>query len=324
MTKLPTVDVIILSWDRLPQTIEALESALAQKDVDLQVQIVDQGSKPENLERLRAFVAAHPRVELREMEQNTGVAGGRNIASDMGEGDYIVALDNDAVFADERVLARTVATFESDPWLGALAFRIFNFYTGKDDEMCWDYPEALRPYADREFEVTRYIGAGHALRRDVFYEAGCYDESLFFAGEERDLAYRILNLGHRIRYVPHLAVLHKVQPDRRVDWSKNRYYYSVRNNIYSDYKFGRGPFALARSTTAQLVKGAYNGMIGQTLRAIWDAARMALEFRREYPDCKVYHLSREARLYIRSCEDIGRGGLISSIRRQFQRLPGRA
>jgi hypothetical protein len=35
-------------------------------------------------------------------------------------------------------------------------------------------------------------------------------------------------------------------------------------------------------------------------------------------------LSREARLYIRSCEDVGRGGLISSIRRQFQRLPGRA
>jgi GT2 family glycosyltransferase len=316
------VDVVILSWNRTPETIEAIESALAQEDVRQRVLILDQGSAPENLARLRRFAARESRVVLREVGRNIGVAAGRNLASDLGDGPYIVALDNDAIFADNLVLRRVIDTFESDSTLGALAFRILNFYTGGDDEMCWDYPEALRPYADRDFEVTRYIGAGHALRRDVFYDAGRYDEELFFAGEERDLGYRILNLGYRIKYVPNLAVRHKVLPGQRVRWDGGRYYYTVRNILYSDYKFGRSPLLLAKAAAALTVKGAYNGVARQALRGAWDAARMAMRFSRSGRDAKLYRLRRDVRDHIRSCERIGRGGVWAGLTRQFQRLPG--
>lgn len=318
------VDVIILSWNRTAETIEAIESALAQEDVTQRVLVVDQGSAPENLAQLRQFAARDSRIVLREVGRNIGVTGGRNLASDLGSGTYIVALDNDAIFTDNQVLRRVVDTFAADASLGALAFRILNFYTGADDEMCWDYPEALRPYADREFEVTRYIGAGHALRRSVFYDAGRYDEKLFFAGEERDVSYRILNLGYRIKYVPHLAVRHKVLPGQRVRWDGGRYYYSVRNILYSDFKFGRSPLYLAKSVAALTLKGAYNGVAKQALRGVWDAARMAMHFPRSGRDAELYRLRRDVRDYIRACEHIGRGGILAGIARQFQRLPGSA
>jgi GT2 family glycosyltransferase len=317
------IDVIILSWDRTPETIEAIESALAQKNVNQHVLILDQGSKPENIEQLRRIASTDSRIVLREMGHNVGVAAGRNLASDLGEGRYIVALDNDAVFTDNQVLARVAATFEADPSIGALAFRILNFYSGADDEMCWDYPEALRPYADREFDVTRYIGAGHALRREVFYAAGKYDECLFFAGEERDVGYRILNLGYRIKYAPHLAVRHKVLPGQRVRWDGGRYYFTVRNVLYSDFKFGKSPLYLAKSVAALTLKGAYNGVGRQALRGAVDAGRMALSFartrERERP---LYQLKPDVRAHIRACERIGRGGIMAGIARQFHRLPG--
>ncbi len=317
-----TVDVIILSWNRTPETIEAIESALAQENVDQRVLVLDQGSEPGNLAQLRNVAAGNSRVVLKEVGRNVGVAAGRNMASDLGSGAYIVALDNDAIFTDNLVLSRVVESFEADATLGALAFRIFNFYTGDDDEMCWDYPEALRPYADREFEVTRYIGAGHALRRAVFYDAGRYDESLFFAGEERDLSYRILNLGYRIKYAPHLAVRHKVLPGQRVRWDAGRYYYTVRNILYSDFKFGKSPLYLAKSVAALTLRGAFNGVGCQALRGAWDAAKMAARFARSSRDADLYRLNREARDYIRACERIGRGGVMAGIARQFQRLPG--
>ena len=320
---LADIDVIILSWDRTPETIEAIESALAQERVHQRVLVLDQGSKPENLEQLRRVAASDPRIVLREVGHNVGVAAGRNLASDLGQGRYIVALDNDAVFTDNLVLARVAATFAADPSLGALAFRILNFYSGADDEMCWDYPEALRPYADREFDVTRYIGAGHALRRDAFYGAGKYDESLFFAGEERDVSYRILNLGYRIKYAPHLAVRHKVLPGQRVRWDGGRYYYSVRNILYSDFKFGRSPLYLAKSVAALTLKGAYNGVGKQAMRGAWDAVRMARRFARSRQnEAALYRLKPDVRAHIRACERIGRGGIMAGVARQFQRLPG--
>lgn len=317
-----TVDVIILSWNRTPETIEAIQSALAQENVDQRVLVLDQGSEPGNLAQLRNVAACDSRIVLKEVGRNVGVAAGRNMASDLGSGTYIVALDNDAIFTDNLVLSRVVESFEADPTLGALAFRILNFYTGNDDEMCWDYPEALRPFADREFEVTRYIGAGHALRRAVFYGAGRYDESLFFAGEERDLSYRILNLGYRIKYAPHLAVRHKVLPGQRVRWDAGRYYYTVRNILYSDFKFGKSPLYLAKSVAALTLKGAFNGVGRQAVRGAWDAAKMAARFTRSSRDADLYRLNREARDHIRACERIGRGGVMAGIARQFQRLPG--
>lgn len=316
------VDVIILSWNRTPETIEAIESALAQENVNQHVLVLDQGSEPGNLEQLRGVAARDSRIVLKEVGRNVGVAAGRNMASDLGTGRYIVALDNDAIFTDNLVLSRVVDSFATDPTLGALAFRIFNFYTGDDDEMCWDYPEALRPYADREFEVTRYVGAGHALRRDVFYDAGRYDESLFFAGEERDLGYRILNLGYRIKYAPHLAVRHKVLPGQRVRWDAGRYYYTVRNVLYSDFKFGKSPLYLVKSVLALTLKGAINGVGRQAVRGAWDAARMGARFARSRRDTDLYRLNRQALEYIRACERIGRGGVMAGIARQFQRLPG--
>jgi GT2 family glycosyltransferase len=316
------VDVIILSWNRSTDTIAAIESALAQEGVAKRVLIVDQGSTEDNLEKLREACAAHPDVVLKELGCNVGVARGRNIASRMGGAPLIVALDNDAVFPDRTTLARVVHRFRNDHALGAVAFRIINYFTGVDDEMCWDYPAALKAHADQEFLATRFIGAGHAMRREAFIAAGEYDESLFFGGEERDLSYRILNLGYRIKYVPDLMVLHRADPEARVRWNEGRYYYLVRNGLYTDFKFGTPVWRLMRAAAAIVVKGVYNGLGSQAVRAVFDAAVMAAKFARNRSRTPIYRLHKDARDYIDSCEHRGKESVWNRVRRQFEKLPG--
>jgi GT2 family glycosyltransferase len=321
MPQLPSVDVVVLSWNRIDETIAAIESALVQQGVERRVYVVDQGSSPENLAQLRAFMARQPEVVLRELGRNVGVAMGRNIATQMGGAPYVVALDNDAIFYDEHVLARTVQRFEDDGRLGAIAFRILNYFTGHDDDVSWDYPAALRPQSDQEFFVTRFVGAGYAVRRSAFDATGGYDASLFFGGEERDLSYRILNLGYYIKYLPELTVRHRVDPEARIQWSRGRYYYAVRNTLYIEYKYGTPWLRLGRAAAALAVKGVYNGLTWQTLRGLADAATMAARSSMMRAS-GLYRLTDDVKAYIERCERVVPETLWGRTRRQFTKLPG--
>jgi GT2 family glycosyltransferase len=313
-------DVIILSWNRPDDTIAAIASALEQDGVERRVLVVDQGSEPANYARVERFAAAHGDVELQRLADNAGVAGGRNIAAAMGSGRYIVALDSDAVFADRGCLARAVAYLDANPQLCAVGFRIVNFFTGENDNTSWDYP-GRDP--DEGFAATRFIGAGHAIRRSAFEAAGGYDARLFFCSEEVDLCYRMLNMGGRIEYLPDITVFHKVSPDQRVFWERGRYYYTVRNALYTGYKFGTPVPRLAVGALAFLVKGAYNRIPGSALRGLGAAIRLCLAYARSTEDKKLYRLTDETWRYIRSCEPWRADPALTKIRRQLRRLPGR-
>jgi GT2 family glycosyltransferase len=319
------VDVIILSWNRPDDTIAAIASAAEQLGVRQRILIVDQGSEPANLRRLEAWLADVPMATLQKLGRNSGVAGGRNLASAMGSAPIIVALDSDAEFAGRHALATAVAHLDAHPELCAIGFRIDNYSPGENDATSWDYPPDRRP--DTGFPATRFIGAGHALRREVFAAVGGYDDRLFFCGEELDLSYRMLNAGYRIAYVPEVRIRHKVSPEHRVMWGKGRYYYTVRNSLYSAYKFGTPLPRLAVGAAAFVLRGWRNGISLAALRGVGDAVGMCRAWRREMLAPAVadlgtaYALSHETWRYIRQCEPTRQEPLFAKIRRQFVRLP---
>jgi GT2 family glycosyltransferase len=315
------VDVIILSWNRPDDVEEAIESALAQVKVARRVMVVDQGSERQNIERLERFIDRKSDVALKKLPQNIGVAGGRNMATAMGSGRYIVALDSDAVFGDSTTLARAVRRLDANQGLGALAFRIENYFTSKNDDTSWDYPGH---HPDEQFLSTRFIGAGHAIRRVAFEAAGGYDARLFFCQEELDLSYRMLNLGYRIEYFPDVKVRHKISPDHRVAWDRGRYFFTVRNALYTSYKFGTPISRLGLGAAAFLARGVANGVGLSAIRGLSAAICMCATYARSTEDKSLYRLLPETRRYIATCEPWREERAITKIRRQFSRLPGRA
>lgn len=317
-------DVIILSWNRTDDTIAAVMSAARQDGVDHRVKIVDQGSSPDNLARLRAAVAGLPNAELLELGRNLGVPGGRNAAASLGRGRHIVALDSDAEFADRDTLRRAVERMDGDPALGAIGFRIVTFDEGGDDLGSWDYPNPVEADAGRSFTTTRFIGAGHAIRRTAFDRVGGYDESLFFCGEELDLSYRILNLGLTIEYRPEIVVRHKVSPEHRVNWSGKRFEYTVRNNLYSQFKYGASPARLLVSAAAFCVRGMNNGLPLPAARGVAGTFGLAWRHVRSGTNKDSYRLTERTRAYIRRYEFKDNDSFQSRVRRLGVKLPGQA
>ncbi len=280
-------DVVILSLDRAEETAAAIRSALAQTSVSRHVFVVDQGSRPENLARVAAEVAERHDATLVALDRNHGVAGGRNRGSALGHGRVIFGLDNDAEFADATTLARAVAALDNDQTLAAIGCRILLHARDADDLTSWGYPAALLPRAGGSFDSVTFVGAGHAIRRAAW---DGYDEALFFCWEELDFCLRAIERGWRVRYRGDISVRHKVCDERRVAWSGTRWFHFVGNRLYIERKWGARWFSLLPRIAFYLIRGARNGVLIQTLRALPAANRLSagVAVRRHSPPARRY------------------------------------
>jgi GT2 family glycosyltransferase len=268
-------DVVILALDRARDTVAAIQSALAQTGVTRHVFVLDQGSSPENLAMLSGVVAGRPDATLIALGRNYGVAGGRNRGAALGHGRMIVGLDNDAEFAAPDALARLVAALDANPDIGAVGCRIVTFATGADDLSSWGYARRLLPRAGEKFDAETFVGAGHAIRRACWDEAGGYDEALFFCWEELDFCRRARDHGWRVRYRGDIVIRHKVSAEQRVAWSGARWFYFVRNRLYVGRKHGASWVGLLPRLGVYLARALRDGALRQALRGAVAAARLS-------------------------------------------------
>jgi GT2 family glycosyltransferase len=302
-------DIIILALDRADETLAAVASALGQTDASTHLFILDQGSRPETLRRLTDAVLGRADATLLAVEDNLGVPGGRNLLSSLGHGRAIVALDNDAEFAAADTVTRILAALDSDHALAAVGCRIITFSDGRDDLSSWGYPARLLPRAGDRFDSVTFVGAGHAIRRTAWEQAGGYDASLFFCWEEYDFCLRAIALGWRVRYHGDIVIRHRVCGERRVDWSADRWFYFVRNRLHIERKLGRRWSALAPRAAGYLLKGWRNGLLLQTLRAVVAARTMGSRRVKST-------MSRAAVSYLARNDRAHRGSLATRLRRE--------
>ncbi|MEA2738340.1 MAG: hypothetical protein QOH05_1647 [Acetobacteraceae bacterium] len=300
------VDIIILALERADETIAAIGSACAQIHVSMHVFVLDQGSCRDTLHRLAGAVRDRTNVTLLAVAKNLGVAGGRNLISGMGRGRVIVALDNDAEFAAPDTVARMVAALDSEPRLAAVGCRIVTHGGGTDDLSSWGYPASLLPYAGESFDAVTYVGAGHAIRRAAWDQAGGYDSRLFFCWEEFDFCLRAIALGWRIRYRGDIVIRHKVAAEQRVSWTASRWFYFVRNRLYIERKLGHGWLALAPRMAGYLLKGCRGGLPLQTVRAILACAEMG-------PRSPARTMPPDGTSYLTRNDRVHRGSFLSRL-----------
>ena len=83
-----------------------------------------------------------------------------------------------------------------------------------------------------------------------------------------DFALRAIDCGWRVCYRGDILVRHKASPERRVEWSGDRWFHFVRNRVYIARKWDASWPELAPRYAAYTVKGLRNGLARQTVRAL--------------------------------------------------------
>lgn len=198
------VDVVVLTWNDGPLLARAVDSALAQVGVGIEVTVVDNGSDPP------ATVVSDPRVRLIRREENLGVGGGRNLGVAAGSASLVCVLDSDARLLPDT-LTRLIEPLLADPTIGCSA----PVFTGQAPEASAGTAPTLADKARRVLNRTDVyrrtpgqgvgpwwtvdfaIGACQVFRREAFVAVGGIDASAAFGPEDVDFCLRLARAGWR-------------------------------------------------------------------------------------------------------------------------------
>jgi hypothetical protein len=75
---------------------------------------------------------------------------------------------------------------------------------------------------ERSSVVTTFLGGAAAIRRSAYTEAGGLPDMFFYAHEETDLAWRLLDRGYRLEYDATARMYHHTLPNARYDTFRHR------------------------------------------------------------------------------------------------------
>ncbi|HSZ43808.1 MAG TPA: glycosyltransferase [Streptosporangiaceae bacterium] len=159
--------------------------------------------------------------------ENLGVAGGRNAGVEASSGDVVMFLDDDGWFTDPGLADHVADRFAADPRLAVLAFHIADPAGGAG--VRWHVPRLRAGDPGRSSAVTTFVGAGFAARRSAYVEAGGLPGNFFFAHEETDLAWQLIERGYTLEYDADARMCHPPVANARHDiW----YRYDGRNRVW--------------------------------------------------------------------------------------------
>ena len=188
-----TVLVGIVSKNRASILPRAIDSALSQQGVSLQVAVYDDNSTDDT----KLLQQCYPQVEWDFSPENRGYVFARNQFMSSTTAMYFCSLDDDSWFTNADDLAKGVRYLENNPNVAAIAYDILS-------------PDRPDRVPEKEpHEVSTFIGCGHLVRLSQAREVGLYDPPpSYYGGEEKDLCLKLIDKGYTIIKLPGVHVWH--------------------------------------------------------------------------------------------------------------------
>jgi GT2 family glycosyltransferase len=219
------LSVVVLTMGNRPVELKkAVDSALSQKGVDVEIILVGNGADVPG--------SWGDAVRVVRLPENVGIPAGRNRGVEASTGEVILFLDDDGWYESTELGAYLRDRFTADPKLGIVSFRVRDPEGGPGERRHVPRLRAGDPM--RSSEVTTFLGGACAVRRAAFDAAGGLPEDFFYAHEETDLAWQALNAGYRIVYDAECVMFHPaVAPTRHAMFyrlnARNRVWLARRN-----------------------------------------------------------------------------------------------
>jgi GT2 family glycosyltransferase len=218
MTPLPSISVIIVTYNSASCLRPTLAAVLNQDYPDFEVILVDNQSADDSLTIAREYVSRG--LKIIPNPTNRGFAGGNNDGVRASRGELVFLLNPDAVL-DPGGLRVIAAAFAQRSDLGILGAKLMDA-DGETILHCggriglpahcslYGVGEKDRGQWDEVREVEFVIGAAFALCRALWDRLGGFDEDfspVYY--EDTDLCVRCRRLGLKVLYWPLLRLIHQ-------------------------------------------------------------------------------------------------------------------
>ncbi|MGQ1890255.1 glycosyltransferase family 2 protein [Thermophagus sp. OGC60D27] len=247
----PIVAVVILNWNTrtmlerfLPEVIKYTSHPRAS------IVVADNGSDDGSATLVKD---KFPEVEIIQLDNNYGFAGGYNRILKQLNTPYTVLLNSD-VIPGEKWLEPLIQCMEQHPDTAACVPKIKALnqpdhfeYAGAAGGFIdkWGYPfcrgrifdvlEEDKGQYDQPDEIFWGSGAALMVRTEWYNHSGGLDEAFFAHMEEIDWCWRMKNQGLKIRYCPQSEIFHLGGGTLNV-MSPRKTYLNFRNNLFMLYR----------------------------------------------------------------------------------------
>ena len=223
-----------------PELCAASIAAFGAQDHPVSVRVIDNGSSPASLERLRGLASG---VTIIEAGTNLGFGPGANVALRrwLAEetGDWVAIAPHDAL-PQAGCVSRLMAETAARPRAGLVCAEFgadFDMVPAVDKVIGGFYRPAARGEGWQAVEYPH--GTLLLLRRQTLEEVGCFDERYFAYCEEVDLALRVRRAGWQIGMVWGAVVTNSHLPSRPVaDYLQVRNTLLLIHDFYGNYFVG--------------------------------------------------------------------------------------
>ncbi|MBI2476970.1 glycosyltransferase family 2 protein [Candidatus Uhrbacteria bacterium] len=203
------ISVVIPTYNHASSLVRCLNSVLAQRDVDLDVIIVDDGSTDTTQEALFPYANdAHVRMVRQD---NRGSNNARNAGARLARGAFLIFVDADAV-----LLPTMLCTLQH-----ALQQNTNSAYAYSDFRYSWKRFRA-GAFSETRLKTMNFIHTSALMRREAFEE---FDESIR-RFQDWDLWLTLLAHGNVGVYVPQMLFAISVERAGISSWLPKMSYHA--------------------------------------------------------------------------------------------------
>lgn len=204
MIENPKVSILIPLYNSEEYIAETIDSCLNQTYQNIEIIIVDDGSKDSSLDIVRRYEDKYQNIKV-DAQKNSGAAATRNRAFELSTGNYIQYLDADDLLHPDKIRLQMEILKTTDA--RTLAFGRWGTFHQSVENVFWKHLSVNKNYDDSKQFLIELWESGMTvvifswlMSRELVEESGGWNEE-FSTNDDGEFSARVVNISSNVLFV---------------------------------------------------------------------------------------------------------------------------